>query len=254
MIRLTGVNTLVFNDELTNSSKQQWEYFSELAKIGVPFIEVRREFIRDFEVELLKTNKEASKLGLALLYSIPSTLFFEGKVNKELTSFLKEAKELGAIQIKLTIGDYRGFNPELVSELKEIFDKFPDVRVSIENDQSIENGSIQALQTFMESALANGLNFGLTFDTGNFVYIDEEPLTAASKLNKYVNYIHIKNVTRTKENNVEMTLFQNGDIPIKEVMKAIDEEERVIAAIEYPCGSTDEAMAILKQQFNLITQ
>lgn len=252
MIRLTGVNTLVFNEELSEGKKQQQEYFTELANLGVPFVEVRREFIRDFESELQATNKEAAKLGLALLYSIPSVLFVDGFINPDLDSYLNEAKELGAIQVKLTVGEYHGFNPEVALELKEILHQYPNIRLSIENDQSREGGSSAALKTFMDSALENELKLGLTFDTGNFVYIGENPLEAAKQLSPYVNYIHIKNVKKSADGAIAMSLYQNGDIPIADVMQAIDENERVIAAIEYPCGNKDEAFAVLKRQIRLM--
>lgn len=254
MIRLTGVNTLVFYDELNTSTKQQREYFSLLANMGVPFVEVRREFIRDFDKELELTNKEASKLGLALLYSVPSSLFINEAVNPELAIYFKEAKKLGAIQIKLTIGKTNGFTPEAVSELKAIMQNYPDIRISIENDQSIEKGSIAALENFMEDALHNNLKLGLTFDTGNFVYIDEDPLAAANALRKYVNYVHIKNVKRAADNSVEMTLFQNGDLSIKEILDVLDKEERIIAALEYPCGNKEDAAVILKTQYKIATR
>lgn len=253
MIRLTGVNTLVFLDELENSTKRQWEYFQVLAEIGVPFVEVRREYFRDFKVELQETNKEAANSGLALLYSIPSSLFINKGVNPELGLYFEEAKAMGAIQVKLTMGSYETFADDMVSTVKSTLAKYPDIRLSIENDQSSEGGSPEALERFMETALQSGLKLGMTFDTGNFIYIGVNPLEAAKQLGKYINYIHIKNVVASDQG-IELSLFEKGDIPIKQVLETLDKEERIIAAIEYPCGPKEEALSILKQEYRRITR
>lgn len=253
MIRLTGVNTLVFLEELENSTKKQWEYFQVLAEMGVPFVEVRREYIRDFKTELPETNKEAAKSGLALLYSIPSSLFIDKGVNPELGLYFEEAKAMGAIQVKLTMGIYHTFDEDMVSTIKSVLALYPDIRLSIENDQSSEGGSPEALERFMETALQSGLKLGMTFDTGNFIYIGVNPLEAAKQLGKYINYIHIKNVVASDQG-IELSLFEKGDIPIKQVLETLDKEERIIAAIEYPCGPKEEALSILKQEYRRITR
>lgn len=254
MIRLTGVNTLVFRDELEKSSIQQWVYFAILSKMGAPFVEVRREYLRDFDEELQKTNQEASKLGLALLYSVPSSLFVGDKINPELDQFFSEAKAMGAIQIKLTMGPYTGFTEETASEVQAVLKRYPSIRLSIENDQSQAGGSIQALENFMADVNNHNLKISLTFDTGNFIYIGEDPDEAAVKLAEHVNYIHIKNVKKNDDGSIEMTLFEEGMIPILDVIKKIDEQERVIAAIEYPCGPTAEALQTLLKEYRLITR
>lgn len=253
MIRLTGVNTLVFLDELENSVKKQWEYFPALAEMGIPFVEVRREYIRDFATELDEANKEAAQAGLALLYSVPSSLFIDKRVNPELRLYFEEAKVMGAIQVKVTMGLYDSFNEEVVSGLQAILGAFPDIRLSIENDQSNEGGSPEAIQRFMDAAIQTGLKLGMTFDTGNFVYIGVDPIEAAKQLGKYVNYIHIKNVSISDEG-ITLSLFENGVVPIMEVLETLDDEERIIAAIEYPCGPKEQSLSILKQQYRLITR
>lgn len=253
MIRLTGVNTLVFLDELEEGVKKQWEYFPELAEMGVPFVEVRREYIRNLETELNETNKKAAQAGLALLYSVPSTLFRDKEVNPELGLYFKEAKMLGAIQVKVTMGSYDSLDEKIVSDIQSILDAYPDIRLSIENDQSSEGGSPQAIERLMDKAVQANLKLGMTFDTGNFIYIGVDPLEAAKRLGKYVNYIHIKNVTISDEA-TSLSLFENGVIPIMLVLETLDDEDRIIAAIEYPCGPKEQAMTILKQQYHLITR
>lgn len=246
MSRLIGVNTLVFNEELLEGKKKQWEYLKDIKELGFSFVEIRREFIRDLESEFKETKKQASALNLPLFYSVPSVLFESGKINPQLKQYFKEVVEMGASQIKLTLGQYEGFSPGIIHKLKGIMEEFPKIQLSIENDQSRDGGSPEKLSALIVTAHEKKLPLKITFDTGNFVYIQEDSEKAAHVLQDFVHYIHIKNVKRNQKGELELAHFETGVVNIPNVLSSFP--EGVPAAIEYPCGSKDEAMHVLKKQ------
>lgn len=252
MSRLIGVNTLVFKDELDEGIKKQWEYFNELDSMKVPFVEIRREYIRDFSSELTHTAEKAEKLNLILFYSVPSSLFVSGEINKNLEMYLEEAHILKSKHLKLILGDFTDFNELIVAELKNILNKYPEMKLSIENDQSKKGGSAESLSIFIMNAHKYEIPLSVTFDTGNFIYIGEVPEQAAMILADFVDFIHIKNVEIQKDGSIQLTLFDKGDINMSTVLHAFP--NNIIAAIEYPCGEKNEAMKELGRQLKRIRE
>lgn len=244
--RIIGVNTLVFNEELQTGKKEQWEFFDGFARIGFPFVEVRREFFRNLEEELVQTREMAKKNHLALFYSIPDVLFVEEEVNLHLEKYFEEAASLGAEQVKLTLGDYHSFTPGGVSSLMKLLEAYPAIKLTIENDQSLKAGSAHALTRFIVKAHEENLPVSLTFDTGNFSFIQEDAEVAARILADFVNYIHLKNVKLVAPGAIELALYETGDIKMDSVLAAF--KEHVAAVIEYPCETWD----VLEKQYHRI--
>lgn len=250
MARLIGVNTLVFMEELNEKVKKQWEYFPDLKQIGFPFVEVRREFFQNVDDELEQTARKASEYDLTLYYSVPDVLFVDGEVNPHLRSYFDEAAKLAVLQVKLTLGTFYQWSDAVVDELKQILSEYPTIQLSIENDQSTSAGSAKNLAQFAVEVHEQDLPIKLTFDTGNFVYIQEDPEESARILQEFVGYIHIKNVRINAENDLELALYDTGDINLKPVLHAF--RENVVAAIEYPCGPSEHALQVLKEELAFI--
>lgn len=252
MSRLIGVNTLVFKHELDEGVKKQWEYFNKLHTMRVPFVEIRREYIRNFSSELTRTAEKAKKLNLILFYSVPSSLFVSGEINKDLEMYLKETYTLRSKHLKLTLGDFLNFTELIVVKLKKILSKYPEIKLSIENNQSKKGGSAESLSLFVMNAHRYGIPLSVTFDTGNFIYIGEVPEQAAMILADVVDYIHIKNVNIQKDGSIQLTLFDKGDIDLPTALHAFP--NNIVAAIEYPCGKKNEAMSELESQLKRIRE
>ena len=250
MPRLIGVNTLVFNEEIQAGQKEQFGYFNDLKEMGAAFVEVRREFFHNLDEELATTKEHAEKLEVKLFYSVPSSLFISGELNLNLEDFFKEAKQMNAEQIKLTIGDFDSFTNQIQAQLKALLEKYPTVKLSLENDQSVAGGSAEILSNFVISAHELDLPLGVTFDTGNFVYIGEPPEEAAHILKDIVTYIHIKNVRLTDEGELDFAMFETGDFDLSAVLNVFNPS--VPAAIEYPCGNKETAMAVLEKELEVI--
>ncbi len=246
MSRLLGVNTLVFNEELSEGTVQQLTYIKTIKELGFSFVEIRREFLRNLTEELLETKTEAERFQMPLYYSVPSVLFESREINPALTTYFEEARMMGAIQVKVTLGDYHDLQENHVESLAHLFKQYPDIQLSIENDQSIEGGSAKALSDFIFVAHSHQLPIQLTFDTGNVLYIQELAEEAAVVLKDYVNYIHIKNVKQTPDHQFELALIGTGDIDIQDVLAVFP--ENIPAAIEYPCGNKETAIDVLKAE------
>lgn len=246
MARQIGVNTLVFQSEMQEGIKKQYDYFDELRDLGFPFVEIRREYLRDGAEELKETGVRAAESGLTLYYSVPSSLFFHGQLNPKLAVYFQEAEQLGARQVKLTLGDQPVSLAKSFQQLHAILHKWPDINLSIENDQTIAAGSAKVLADFATQASSSNVPLKLTFDTGNFVYIGENPEEAAYLLRDFTGYIHLKNVAIPAAGRIDLALFETGDFDLKRVLEAF--RKATPAAIEYPCGPKEEAMQVLRSE------
>lgn len=246
MARQIGVNTLVFQSEMQKGTKKQHEYFEQLKALGFSFVEIRREYLRDLEDELDATADKAAEAGLYLYYSVPASLFLGGQLNPELTTYFKEADRLESRQVKLTLGDLPASLEAAFQQLREVLEEWKDITLSIENDQTVEAGSAKVLADFAAKASSSNVPLKLTFDTGNFVYIGENPEEAAYLLRDFTGYIHLKNVAIPAAGRIDLALFETGDFDLKRVLEAF--RKATPAAIEYPCGPKEEAMQVLRSE------
>ena len=200
MAREIGLNTLAYMHRFADSKVEQKEILQEIKEMGFPIVEVRREYILSGKTEMKEIAQRASASGLKVFYSVPAELFTAGVLNAQMGNYFEEASLLGAVQLKVTLGEFRGFTAKLTEEVRQLLTAYP-IRLTIENDQSAEKGSPAVLMGFIAEARKASLDIGLTFDTGNFIYIDSDPFVAAKEMRDAVSYIHIKNRCRYGERN-----------------------------------------------------
>lgn len=236
MPREIGLNTLAYMHRSADHKVEQKEILKEIKKMGFPIVEIRREYILSGKTKMQEIAKQASDFGLKVFYSVPAELFTAGELNEQLGSYFEEATLLNAVQLKVTLGEFRGITSQISEELRELLTAF-SVRLTIENDQSAEKGSPVILMGFIAEARKASLDIGLTFDTGNFVYIDSDPFVAAKEMREAVNYIHIKNVAKTDEG-IVLSGLESGLVDMRRLLSVFPES--VPASIEYPCGVGEE--------------
>jgi sugar phosphate isomerase/epimerase len=250
MPRTIVLNTLAYKQVIKdNPSLTQVDLLHEIKSVGFQIVEIRREYIKAGEVELEKIAEKAMEEGLTLFYSVPDELFKKNEINPALKVYLKEAKLLNSTQMKLTLGELDNLTKQHAVELDELLQS-SSIKLLIENDQTKEKGSATKLKTFMEQAAEFGLSLGLTFDIGNFVYINENPEESAKILKPFVQYIHIKNVKKT-EMGIELTDIESGDINIQAVLNEF--LESIPCAIEYPCGGPNDIRHKIEHEKNQIS-
>ncbi|WP_034919562.1 TIM barrel protein [Erwinia sp. 9145] len=161
-----------------------------VAAAGADGIEIRRELFDDAALrQLPETGATIRAHGLIAFYSVPDALFNAGgALNPNLARFFNEAEQLGARQLKFSLGH---FSPGTdCRQLREIIEA-SDVRLLVENDQT-DCGRMAALEAWFEDG---GTAYsGMTFDTGNWLWVAEDPLEAAARLGRFVSYVHVKAV------------------------------------------------------------
>jgi len=239
------VNTLVFLKE-HQEGKKQLEMLQELHKIGIERIEVRREFFQDIREESKVIGEEARRLGLTIYYSIPESLYIDKVLQRNaLQEYFEEAVLLSARQIKLVIGDYQEVTQEDVIFLNGLCEEH-DVLLTVENDQTSDNGRSEKIANFLAQYKAKNGKIGFTFDIGNFLWVGEDIVKNAKELAPYVTYVHLKNVTTTPT--LQTVYLQEKGIDWRGALEELPKNCPV--AIEYPCH--DNAIEKLQAEIEVL--
>lgn len=233
------LNLLVFNQQFIEG-KTQKELVKKGIELGFNQIEVRREYFRELESELLDVKKIAEKSTIELFYSVPEEIFVKGEINPHLTDYLLEAKEMGARHIKFNIGDFKNYQGKL-TELKKLTEYGINVRV--ENDQTETSGKIAAINEFMKAVTQEEIEISYVYDLGNWRFVGEDEREAAQQLAKYVTYIHVKDVETSSGKSVATGLDQ-GEINWRDILDILPTDLPI--AIEYPTTQMDEIIAAKK--------
>lgn len=225
------INTLVFLDDLKNGVKQS-ELLKSIGSVGIKRCEVRREFIQDFDVELQEIKAASEVLQIELFYSVPDYIYTNGELNTcKIEGYFKEANKMNCRNVKLNIGEYGEISIEDVSGINSLCNKY-SIALTIENDQTEENGRIQKINEFLQLAKKLGMKIGYTFDMGNWLWQGQDSMENAKILKPYVTYIHLKDVIlRDKP---QTAFLDEGVIPWRSILGIFD--NGIPVAIEYPCS------------------
>lgn len=178
------------------------EIIKRLAAAGADGIEIRKELLTQDD-KLEKLGALCKELNLAVYYSAPEFLFGpDHQLNEQgFKQRTWEAQELGADLLKLPLGSYheKETNMSYVSEV--LRENWPNdgLAITIENDQTPGGGNVQTITHFLSRCKTLDMPIEMTFDTGNWLYTDEEPMMAARELAGYVVYIHLKQVKRVHD-------------------------------------------------------
>lgn len=238
------VNMLVF-DVLVKEGKKQLDFFEGLFQLGIKKIEIRRDYIQDLH-EIKELKNAAEQYGFELLYSVPE-LLYTGQMMKEadLRSYAKEAYELGAKHLKFGAGYFEDVLTEEAQTLEKVMKEYGITHFTIENGQE-SYATAEKLNQLCTQLIEKGATVSVTFDTGNFMYVHEDPVKNAGILKKHVTYVHVKDVKMTT---FQMTLLGEGDISIREILSTFPSD--INTAIEYPCGK--DPMKRLKEEIAKLT-
>lgn len=224
------VNTLVFLEQLKQGVSQV-KLLDPLYELGVMKVEIRREFIKDFDRELSDIREKAKQYNMEVFYSVPELLYMNGELlYSEVENYFKEAKAMNSQRVKLCIGDYIKVKKEDVTKINHLCEEH-NILLTIENDQTESNGRSNKIKQFLEDGSAFGSKILATFDIGNWLWQKEDPMENAKLLKQYVAYIHLKDVKGGE--NPRVTLLDEGGIDWRTVLSELPE---VPLALEYPCG------------------
>ena len=133
-----GINLLVYKEKLDQGTAQS-TLLKAIKDQGISLAEVRREYIKEAS-EFQAIAKEASQNDMTLYYSVPEKIVEDKVPNKNLTTYLEEAKKMNIQNVKFNIGSLNEIDQAGAEELKDILSKY-EMTYTIENDQTNENGT-----------------------------------------------------------------------------------------------------------------
>lgn len=234
------INTLVLLEDLKSGVPQSL-IMDKVNDIGIKNVEIRREFIKNFNEEVLNIREKANKYNMRIFYSVPELLFKANKLRvKEIEGFFNEAYNMSSHNIKMIIGEIDELTEEDVNIINDLCEKY-SIELTVENDQTPENGRVEKIYNFLKRNRELGGNISFTFDVGNWIFQDEDPIKNAEILNSFVTYVHLKNIDESRGN----TLIDKGILSLKDILNKLPKD--LPMALEYPCCSMEEIKLEIKK-------
>lgn len=190
MARKIIVVTAAYGNDRVAAMGGQPAVLPVIAAAGADGVEIRRELLNAQELDALpELGDNIAKQGLQAYYSAPEALFEpDGAMNPRLPALLQEAHMLNAAWLKLSLGHFT--HKTALAPLRAVLADSP-AALTIENDQTL-CGRLAPMQRFQAAVRVLNLPIALTFDMGNWLWVDESPEEAARMLAPAVGYIHVK--------------------------------------------------------------
>nr|WP_314484583.1 AP endonuclease [uncultured Pseudomonas sp.] len=213
----------------------QEQFIDLLASAGVSRVELREELF-SCQPDPAALGAFIKGSGLQCLYSTPLELWSAtGVPAPEVEDKLRIARELGAVAVKVSLGHYQADAD--MSALLAMLPKDGPLLL-VENDQTPYGGRVAPLQAFFEQAQARGVQVGMTFDIGNWRWLDEPVLEAARRLGRWVHYVHCKAVTRQANGRLAAVPPQASDLEHWQAVLA-HFTPGIVRAVEFPLLGQD---------------
>lgn len=165
---------------------------------GADGFEIRRELLpQDIQADdVRELRSQLADFRLPPIYSTPQALFSNKGIRVGvLEQTLREASSLGCTLVKFAPGSMN-FGGRAAATFSSMQNTFPDLRVTIENDQDPEHSKSAHWARFFERMTAWNCPLWMTFDVGNWLCNGSDPIVAARELAPYVIYIHAKAIAQ----------------------------------------------------------
>jgi sugar phosphate isomerase/epimerase len=243
-----SVSSYSFQQYITAGKMTQFDCVAKAKELGFDAIEFIDLEALDFESKkalALKLRAEANRVGIEInAYAIWANLFWKTPEESEreverIKEQLEIAKMLGVGVMRHDIcgglgqsGASRSFDlmlPTIAKNALRItqYAKMLGIRTCIENHGFVAQDSDRIERLF--NAVADD-NFGVLIDIGNFLCVDENPITAVSRLAPYAIHVHLKDFKYTTASDLEKKIFTRGanyikpttvgtgDVPVKQCL------------------------------------
>ncbi|KAE8127381.1 MULTISPECIES: sugar phosphate isomerase/epimerase family protein [Bifidobacterium] len=225
-MHILGINTLVYQSQLSQERRQS-TLVNEIARL-VTLVEVRREFIRD-QVELKAIHDAVEQHHMQLFYSVPESIAMNGSAHPQLETFLEEASAMGAARVKFNQGDIKDCSAEVIADIDAKAAE-RKLALTIENDQTPENGTLDETTQALARLRDCGSRIGYTFDLGNWFWQGGDPVAAFEALSSYITDFHLKNISGPVD--PETTMLEDGVIPWRQLVAKLPDSTPVL--LEFP--------------------
>jgi len=249
MNREIVIVTAAYGNSVVKALGGQVELLTVIADARADGVEIRRELFSDQELDTLPTLAEKIKQqGLFAVYSVPFALFIPGgKLNPDAEKYFEEARVLGARTIKFSLGE---FEPgEDLTPLKVLLASQP-VALVVENDQTSECGILSRINAFMFAAESLRLPLSMTFDMANWLWVGQDPATAADRLARHVGYVHVK-AAEKRAGKWHAVALDDSDGSWEPLLKSLPQD--VPRGIEFPLEG-DDLTAVTRHYVALLRQ
>ena len=218
----------------------------EMGFDGIEFTDLPGETLEEQKKLAAEIAAEAERVGIEInAYTIRGDLYHDTKEGSDaevarLCDQLDVAKILGAAVLRHdvcyklgTTGKSRSFDlmlPTIAENARRVteYGQSIGIRTCSENHGYISQDSDRVERLF--NAVAHD-NFGLLVDMGNFICVDENPITAVSRVAPYAVHVHIKDMMvrntpvgrcnhMTRGGNYFCgTVVGEGDIPVLQCLR-----------------------------------
>lgn len=231
-------------------ARGQAAFLPVVRQSGASHVELREELL-GAEADLADYARQASELGLNVVYSSPLELWQPqgNSPSPDLERTLASAAKAGACWLKVSLGHFTP-NADLKALANQL--KSSPVRLLVENDQSFQGGRIEPLVQFFAGARARQVPVGMTFDIGNWQWQGQSALGAAGQLGQYVEYLHCKAVRVNPHGKLVAVPPESRDLANWALLLRRF-PEGIVRAIEYPLEGASLSRVVAERVAELAT-
>lgn len=208
-----------------------------LVEAGADGVEIRRELLPEAFVDFAGLGRACAAAGLTVVYSAADALWQGEIAAPTVAERLTEADALGAIAIKFSLGRYTAGDTSVWTELRAILASSEVPLVMVENDQTVEGGTLEPLASCLADAEQAGCPLAMTFDIGNWRWTGSDGVTAAQRLGRHVRYVHCKGI-EIRQDRPHACVPREAELDAWQTMMA-HFPAGVPRAIEYPLQAAD---------------
>ena len=232
----------VYPQQETPEKQMTIEDFLKRAKeLGVDGVSLESCFVKSYDPGYLSELKSSlDDYGFDRVWAWGHPDGLEGGKNEamltEMIEHISYAKAIGA-EVMRVVGSSLAFRFEphgpqlekltrMFKEAVKVAEEM-NIKMAVENHFDFDSDEYLALIEEVGSPF-----FGLTFDTGNFTRLLDEPVKAMEKLGKYVYATHVKDL-RIRPDTPADEWFFFSSVPVGDGYLNIPELARMLAALNY---------------------
>lgn len=245
------LNTAVFEKEILAGSTQL-ACLNAINQMGLlnkfSGIELRREFLNEDSVlrdaELKKITSLVQKYGLKLMLSIPQPIFKDGKINKTIFEVIDSVKDYPFSNFKVSCGEPIVFTDDDIKYLQAHCNN-QLYRLTLENPPN-EFGQVDNVLSELTLFKNHHIEVGYTFDSGNWYWINNDPVEAFKQLVPYLTIFHLKSIV----NRDTVLLSNTQNDTWKKLIALVPKNNPIVLEYNIPFSNLEKEVNQLNQELS----
>jgi sugar phosphate isomerase/epimerase len=247
--RILYLSAVQFDAELRAGTRSVLDLAPLAAALGLQGVEYREGHWRDKARELMEIKGQLLRHKLRAVYAVTTSLYSEDPAaSARLLQDIEDAREMGAFMLRAMLG-IRPVNAPANAPIRYAARLAVEraggrrIALSMENNSRAPGEKMESLRAALEEFDCRYV--GTTLDFANYAATGQNPVEAIRALSRWVNYVHVKDATKTPDGWVS-TYPGNGSLPMAEILAALDGiGRRLPFCLEYP-GEGDSEGTIRK--------